>query len=433
MSIKNAIQQKVFRVKEILCRRHILIDKKHINWLGIEQSSIEKCLARKWLNAKFFEPDAKNNLFLNISSDFYMSDAITYLICNELECQPKELHNYGADIDNLISCSKEQASFVFSQAQYTISKIKPRCVILVQGYTMESAALRAACIENSIPFIVLENTARNDKILWENFSGINVNQNLAANYYWRYRDSIKPDIFNLYHQTYIKNQKAFKSSEHITPTKPYLSIDKKPLLTWIGQVYTDSSVIFGLNPGFKTPVDCIKTLLLFALEHDCRVFLKMHPKEYLGINPFQKSYNCLTARKLRADIEVLDLINKLGDRVTFDDQNYFDTYSVIEASKLVVTINSQAGLESTIRNIPTILCGRAFYGNLGFTRDAYGPEELLASIGSCVNNDVDFSLNEARCFNYIFFEKYCIFKSPDALSDLVSRMLLYRKNLFFNT
>jgi hypothetical protein len=423
------LSQRIKHIINLFRNKRVLIDEKNFYWLSLSPDSLKNELLRYKYNTIFYNLNPSIPVVQTHPKVESMSDAINYLVCNKLECQRNEidLHDYLL-IET--SSATEYANLSLLCAHNVIDQIRPSIILFVQGYTIESAALRSACIEKSIPFIAFENTGRYDRLLWDDCSGITVNCNLAKNYYWRFRNNISTDEVTSYHQDYIKNQKLFKSAEHTSPSCIYDSPDNRPLLTWIGQVYTDSSVLFGLNSGFTTPIDCIKALLSFALDHDCRVFLKMHPKEHKGGNFVGKPYNQLTARKLRESAVIADLIKKLGDNFLLDDVNKFDTFSLIEKSSLVATVNSQAGLESAIRGVPVLLCGNAFYGGLGFVKEAYTEQEVYSKIEEClISKPHNRHTENARIFNYIFFEKYCIPKSVMSIASLVTSIPFHRQHL----
>ena len=60
--------------------------------------------------------------------------------------------------------------------------------------------------------------------------------------------------------------------------------------------------------------------------------------------------------------------------------NSLDTYAIIEAANAVVTINSGSGLEALIKGKEAILAGNAYYGGLGFTHHAPGPQAMEGTL-----------------------------------------------------
>ena len=130
---------------------------------------------------------------------------------------------------------------------------------------------------------------------------------------------------------------------------------------------------------------------------------------------------------IHADSELTSFL-KQHDAIV-DADNRFDTYQLIHDSSIAVTLNSQSGLEAAIRNRPVVVCGNAFYGDLGLTLDAPAPEFLnhrLQQAKQIAQNQSSQQVTEqtriARSFAYIFFEKYCRAKTPESLLQLIEEM-----------
>src|SRR5690606_11332256 len=116
----------------------------------------------------------------------------------------------------------------------------------------------------------------------------------------------------------------------------------------------------------RSPVDVCRPLLEMARRNDIEVILKLHPKEQMDRETRLGRPGKLTLARLQALMprELLQHPN-----VIVDSENSFDTYALMDRADLIVTINSQAGLEAAVRG-KQVLCGNgAFYGDLGFTHD----------------------------------------------------------------
>ncbi len=112
----------------------------------------------------------------------------------------------------------------------------------------------------------------------------------------------------------------------------------------------------------------------------------------------------------------------LGESILVDYDNQWNTYKMMEESDLAVTINSQAGLEASIRGVPTVVCGQAFYANLGFTREAGTSQQLEAAVVQGLSGgwEADWEYS-SRCFAHIFFQRYCVKKTEDEVARLMGR------------
>ena len=73
-------------------------------------------------------------------------------------------------------------------------------------------------------------------------------------------------------------------------------------------------------------------------------------------------------------------IAKRNTLLSVDGTNRLNTYKLVDAADVVVTVVSSSGLESVIMGKQVILTGAAFYGKLGFTRDASNPTELKSHL-----------------------------------------------------
>ena len=297
----------------------------------------------------------------------------------------------------------------------------PSCVVIVQGYEMTGAVYRHSALQLDIPVLALENTAVKGRMLWDNVSGITTNRNLAKNFHWRYRESIAAGDAEQFCQDLISRTKQLKSAEHQSPSRPYQTRDGRPMVLFLGQVYTDSSVVFD-SAGWDSPVQVIRQLCRWCVEHDRDLVIKLHPKEASGRAPVTDApYNQLTWRKLQADPEMRRFLD--DERICVDRENVLDTYSLMEQCSFAVTINSQSGLEAAIRGKPVVVCGHAFYSGLGFTTDAPDPSRFQAIMGS----PVEANAAEARRFAAIFFQRYCRPQSAAAVARLIAETLTDRQ------
>ncbi|HNR03610.1 MAG TPA: polysialyltransferase family glycosyltransferase [Bacillota bacterium] len=288
-------------------------------------------------------------------------------------------------------------------------------VMILQGYLYTSAILRRFALSNEMPILALENTFNKTKAIWDNISGITVNKNLARSYYWRYYDSVDFSTAFEYCMKYIDGIKNLKMEEHITPSNKFLQKSGRKTILYIGQVYSDSSVLFGIW-NFKNPVEIINVLVDYCINNDFQLIVKPHPKEKDLVDVLGNKYDKLTFRMINKDKELAEKITKYG--VVVDSENEYDTYSLIDYSDLCITINSQAGLEALIKNKDVILCGNCSYGGLGFSYEAHNKDMLLCFMDMVLKKGISLiNKEDIYKFFYIFNEKYCISKDAEAIID----------------
>lgn len=301
-----------------------------------------------------------------------------------------------------------------------LDRFKPDAVLLAQGYGIQACATRLLSIKKDISIIAVENTALKNQMLWDVISGVTVNQNMARNVFWRYQDVVLPEEAATFCAGIRQTTKHRKQQEHASPECVWTSSSRKPMVLYLGQVFTDSSLLYGCHPHFG-PIQVIHTLCVWADQNDVDVFIKLHPKEVSGLAPVTaRPYKKLTFRKLTADDKVAPFLER--GRVTVDDENHWDTYKLIDKADVVVTINSQAGLEAAMRGKNVITCGKCFYGNSGFTCDVETPRQLEHGLDKWQSAGYSPQKHQAaEKFFYVFFAKYCITKSKEGLAQLLRR------------
>jgi len=300
--------------------------------------------------------------------------------------------------------------------------------VIVQGFEPSNAFIRAAAIRQGIGTLALENTMLSDRLVWDSVSGITPNRNLAKNYFWRYSESVQQSDVESFIDSLVANTTALKSSQHATPlehafcenpmnqnsVKDILkSMSGRPYCLFLGQVYTDSSLVFGLG-NWRNPLEPLLKTYRWSHRNGLDLVVKLHPKEDLGLAPGTlEPYDRMTWRKIQGSALFHEFLQ--DKRVSVDYSNECDTYALIEQAHCVATINSQSGLEAAIRDKPLLVLGDAFYSGLGFTNDWNFPV-LLESLGP---DEMVSDVAKARRFGYIFLELYCRRKTPEAIASLV--------------
>lgn len=289
--------------------------------------------------------------------------------------------------------------------------------IIFQGHMYDCAIIRQIAIQNNIEVFSFEFTFNKNKAIWDNISGLSVNKNLSKNFYWRYKDIICLDLAREYTKKYVNNIKKFKSPYHSTPINILQKEKIKKTIVYIGQIYTDSSIIFGIR-RFNNPIEIIRALVDYCIENEYELIIKLHPSETKAHGG--QKYNQLTFKKIEKDKELIRKI-KNNLNIIIDNKNQYNTYSLIDRADVCVTINSQAGLEALIKEKDLILCGNSSYDGLGFTYEAQNQEMLKYFLNMILKDNISLiDKDEIDKFFYIFNEYYCIDK--DEIS-IIGRVL----------
>lgn len=416
--LKPFIKAGLYRVGRHVVRRKLLYPESLFSgWFGLEKRSFQKCLLQAGILPWDLGTTPKRARSESGLSSGELRHLALYPCCIEAEVTPVEMDEVaGADLlrTKWMEKLEEQGALIAG----LFDEFDPTEVAIVQGYESQNALARLIALKRGLPVMAFENTALKDRLLWDDHSAITTNRNLAANFFWRHVDHTSSREAREYCEDLILRTKSSKSAEHSTPEEQIDAggIDG-PVVLFLGQVYTDSSILYGIGP-WESPVRVLKELMRMAARGDFTLIVKLHPKEMQGVAPItHQPYNKLTHRRLLEDSEVLELARD-EDRIRIDHDNRFDTYGLIDLADAVVTVNSQAGLESAIRDRPVILCGHAFYGGLGFTHEATEPHLLAPQVHHVLGIDParrGEETDKARRFTKIYFENYCLPKTEDAV------------------
>lgn len=415
------------RALKLVCRRRLAFASGAMGaWFGFRRGSFRKSLRKVGIGpVPLGHPDWHcKHLPDGELDEQALEPMLLYPMCIELEATPDELAALDrARVEECRNSHLEQLRQHSAVLGRAMNVSQPGAVAIIQGYEPFSAVARELAIRRDLSVIAFENTALKDRMLWDDHSALTTNRNLSRNFYWRHRERACPKAADAYCETLIAETKRRKQEEHASPERGYESRESgRPNVLFLGQVYTDSSVIFGIG-DWSTPVSLIRAVAQLASELDFNLWIKLHPKENGGHSPVvNQPYAQLTHRKLMADQTFRQLAE--DQRVMIDDENTYDTYDLMAKADAVVTLNSQAGLEAAIRGIPAVLAGQAFYGGLGFTLDAPSPATLKVQLDEALGMNADRRLCQrmaARVFTHLFFESYCVPKEPDAVARLIAR------------
>ena len=343
------------------------------------------------------------------------TDSVVYGLCDTFQVLPWEIKQIEEDKQKRVAASFHKAFCkTYSSLVYLNNILRLERVVYGQGYVCGADACRLFSLRHKVGRFAVENVANNNKILWENISGIAVNKTLAHNYYYGYEGTLDRKQIQEYHIKKVEGIRDAKRNEHVAGKG---KLAASGYVLFLGQVYTDTSVLFSAREGWA-PLDILK-----ALAEECGLggvdlYVKLHPKERTGRSSTTGvPYNSLTYRKMQ---EVTGLVNACK---VLDFENSLDTFDLIRNAKVVVTLNSQVGLEAALFGKPVICCASSNYSNLGFTFDCKNKAELISCLKAalaCDKQKLDKISKAAAEFDYIFNEIYCIGKSA---SSLVNKIL----------
>ena len=392
------------------------------SWLGLKSRDFRLSLLRKGIFTSSFQTRKVTNFDFfddDEASNFEVTDGLLYPCCIESECTPKELLREESLRSRLLN--KWSSALVTEEQRVAkfFDQNVPSSVLVVQGYEPTNWLARVEAIKRGLPLVALENTALSDRLVFDTVSGITVNQNQASSYYWRFRNMFSEGEVEEGAEKIIASSVSKKSEEHVSPTGCMEIPIQKPILLFLGQVYTDSSILFG-SGDWESPVKLLEEVVRIARNLGLRVVAKLHPKEASGTSPIiGKPYNLLTYRKILESSYLVSEIDE-GEVLMIDADNSWNTYVLMQKADLAVTMNSQAGLEATMRGLRTVVCGSAFYGGFDFTYNGADTPALKRAIEMALDEKNNEEMNfKSKEFGLIFFEKYCIEKSIRSVTNLI--------------
>ena len=337
-------------------------------------------------------------------------DSVTYGVCDTFQVLPWEINEVDRNkLDPIVDLYRAAFEKAYLSLIYLNQTLRLEKVIYAQGYMTGADACRQFSLRYGIGRIAIENVADISKILWENVSGISVNKTLAKNFYYGFKGVFEKQKIQQYLCKKLDNIREIKRDEHVAGSQKTAS---SGYVLFLGQVYTDTSILFSARKGWA-PLD-----VLVALANECQnngrqLYVKLHPKERAGRSSLSRvAYKSLTYRKMQQ-------VNGLVDNcAVVDHENSMDTFDLIRKADVVVTLNSQAGLEAALYGKPVLCCAPSNYSNLGFTYDCRDQTELRTNLKNaldCNRSKLDEISMAAAEFDYIFNNVYCIPKTNASL------------------
>jgi hypothetical protein len=403
-------------------RRRSILALDHYNWFGFDYGKVRKAIESFDIDYHSINiSDARNAPEHKVIDAEFTYQAVIYTVCNELELVPADIDLNNPDHAEVYCKWTRIVTSCTSHIEKKIDDCGITKIFIPQGYALEAAVCRLLAVKNNLQILTIENTLSKERMLWENISGITVNSNLSKNYYWKYAPLTTTQKASDYTQKYLTNVKSIKSSEHATPDVCSLKIDEqKKTILFLGQVYVDSSVIFGIN-RFQSQERIIEHLCDYCARNGYTLIVKLHPKEIHGMSFSNKPLDKMTWRKI---CNMKSYVEKYHDHpdVIIDHENLYDTYRLIEWADVCVTVNSMAGLEACVKGKWVVICGHACFGGLGFTADAYDYEDLNYYLDKTLayeREKFDKLHEDAMKFFYIYMNLYCVERTESELVKLL--------------
>lgn len=345
-------------------------------------------------------------------------DLSSYRLSTQLRCLPEQIDPQTPTVMNVIRQVYGEAADLLDEARLFIRFYRPESVIYAQGYDLIAAVVRQVAVEAGVRVVALENVCVRDRLGWDDVSGIAVNSHGARSYYLRFREHVSHEAAKGSVQTYFTSIDRNKLTEHLSGSSTDLVQFHGKTVLFLGQVSTDAAILFGRRGEFRSQIESMVACARYAERAGSRLVIKLHPKESPSNPQPEPNFRALTAEWLAGHSEFTRLRTALGERLIVDTENTLNTFGLIKQADVCVTTNSQAGLEALALGKEVLLCGNAFYGGLGFTHEAWSPNDLERFLDAVLDQGIRLNVDaQAQVFFHIFTQYFCL---PKAESSVVA-------------
>ena len=342
-----------------------------------------------------------------------LAPVVMYSVCVDLEAAISELDWNNDHHRQQLRRWYAIARDVIDELHTLFARRRPIATISLQGHFVSAAVARQLAVTYGFQSMATEVTFHPPRMILEPLTGVAVNRTAAA-LYFRQREDIMPHgRYVPWMDAFLSGLDAAKIGHHASPSARFSWPEGRKRILFLGQCYTDSSVLFGARDG-ATAVSILRVLLHYVSGRDAFLLAKLHPKENGGTDPLENPYNRLTWRKLNGDPEIAArLIDRDEEHWGIDDSNRFGTTHLLRECDVVVTINSQGGLEALAHGREVVLLGDAFYSGLGFTFDVPRLALLPAVLDAMLWGGISLADRDAFArFLFVYFQHYCIERTP---------------------
>lgn len=368
------------------------------SWLAISFSGFREHMLKLGIYVHHVEWQRPKNTEELESNE--VRDSCIYLQCMRDEALPGQVSSISSDF---IARASNAKSIIRSK----ISSTLPSLLITFQGFTPEAYFARKLGIRLKIPIASLECTMDSSRCIVEPYTGISVNANSSIAVFYKHRD-FAPGINS---RDFIHTLYERKTANHASPSGSIPSTGRIRIV-FIGQCYTDSSLLF--NPNSIRTEDIFSALKSLSLSRhkDLEVVMKPHPHERIGSTPLGTRYNDLTLRKIGPD----------HGAIVMDKDNKFSTLELMKSAEIIITINSQAGLEALALGKEVITLGNAPYTSIGCTHNLDSHLEIESTIDKIITGKRLNNQTTVSKFLDVYFNIYCVQKSIPGLGERLDQI-----------
>lgn len=307
---------------------------------------------------------------------------------------------------------KNEIEKTFEKYLFLCNKFMVDRILLFHGYLPEDFVLRRIAKLKSIPSLCIERTMRNDRLVWDCTNHTTIGSRQFDLFSKGFKASIDPNLINEFALNYTININKYKLGDHQSPVNNFKLERGKIKVLFLGQVYTDASIIKGTKYQID-PIDLICKISEWCTLRDYISVIKFHPKEYNGANPINaENYDSISSRKFNERKKNFSISKR---NLVVDEDNSFNTYELIKESDIIITINSQSGIEASLLKKNVFSIEDAFYANNGFGHVYKNFEDLCLKLDKLIDDKLKINSDHERKvseFFYLYYHEFCIKNEP---------------------
>ena len=292
-----------------------------------------------------------------------------------------------------------------------VDKIKPDCVVMHHGIYFTTGIFAEYAKKHNIHVVVFTPAYRKSTYLfshnetyhktlqderpenWENLEFSEKDGEMLDSYLDSRRYGSQ-DFISYHPNPFEDREKIIKE----------LNLDKnRKVIGMFTSICWDGQVVFH-DSAFNNMFEWIdETIKYFIKKPDIQLVIRAHPAEVKGPVETRQKVCSEIKKHFPALPENIKIIDSTSDISTYTLSDIIDT---------AIVYTTKVGLEFSVKGIPVIVAGEAFYRNKGFTFDARSTAEYISLLDNITNYQKDSPelIAKARKYaHYYFFRRFIPF------------------------
>ncbi len=373
---------------------HFLGDFINVKTISAAETLVDSLEFQGYFDFKYLGVEVGKHVYASV---------LRYLLRGSIEeddCTRKTCREYMKSAVMMVEISKK-----------IIDKIKPDCVVMHHGIYFTTGILAEYARRHNIHVVVSTPAYRKSTYLfshnetyhktlqdehpgnWENLEFSENDGEILDNYLDSRRYGSQ-DFISYHPNPFEDREKIIKE----------LSLDKnRKVIGMFTSVCWDGQVVFH-DSAFDNMFEWInETINYFIKKPDIQLVIRAHPAEVKGA----------VETRQKVSHEINKYFSELPENITIiDSTSDISTYTLSDIIDAAIVYTTKVGLEFSLKGIPVIVAGEAFYRNKGFTFDARSTAEYLSLLNNITNYKKDSTelIAKARKYaHYYFFRRFIPF------------------------